>query len=364
MRRILASCFALLVFGGAGPPPSFVVDPSPDAREPQVAVDGKGRVYVAYGRGDKQIALAISVDGGKSFETSLVTPAHVTHLGMRRGPRVAASNSAVVVAAIGKEATRGDVLAWRSVDRGKSWQGPARLNSQGDSAREGLHALAAGPGDAMFCAWLDLRNKRTEIYGTRSADGGATWEPDQLVYRAPEKSICQCCHPTVAYAPDGTLYVMFRNDVGGSRDLYLARSGDGGKTFTPAEKLGNKTWKIAFCPMDGGSIALGPDGRVETAWTRASEVFAAKPGDAERSLGRGIQPWTAFGPDGPATVWLEKRSGELYASPSPLADRLTLDSSANDPVVAAAPGGRGPVVAAWEKPGQGIRAQLLAPEGK
>ena len=221
--------------------------------------------------------------------------------------------------------------------------------------------MASGPDGKIFCTWLDLRNKRTEIYGALSLDGGASWEPDTLVYRSPEKSVCECCHPSAEFAPDGTLHVMWRNQLKGKRDLYVASSSDGGKTFRPAEKLGKGTWALNACPMDGGSIAAGPARRVETVWMRAGSMFAAKPGEPERELGRGVQGWNAAGPEGGCSVWLEKRPGKPLLLTPQGGSPTILAENAGDPVIAAAPGGHGPVVAVWEeKPGGGgIIAQVL-----
>jgi hypothetical protein len=290
-------------------------------------------------------------------------------LGMRRGPRIAATDGSVVVTAIGGREGRGrdgDVLAWRSADAGATWTGPAQVNTVEGSAREGLHGMAAGPDGSVFCTWLDLRNKRTEIYGSLSKDGGVTWEPDALVYRSPEKSVCECCHPSAAFGPDGTLHVMWRNHLKGARDLYLSSSSDGGKTFRPAEKLGRGTWPLNACPMDGGAVAAGPDGRVETVWMRAGSMYASRPGEEERELGRGVQGWAAFGPDGPYSVWLEKRPGKLLAMVPAGREPLTLAEAANDPVIAGAPGGRGPVVAVWEaKSGDGgLLCRVITPRAK
>ena len=333
-----------------------------DAKQPQAAVDSHGRIYIAFGRGSA-VRVAASSDGGKTFELNTVGEVGSLALGMRRGPRVAATGDSVVVTAIGGEEGKGrdgDVLAWRSGDGGKTWAGPTRVNAVEGSAREGLHGMAAGPEGRVFCTWLDLRTKKTEIYGALSKDGGTTWEPDALVYRSPDGSVCECCHPSAAFGPDGTLHVMWRNSLKGARDLYLASSSDGGKTFGAAEKLGRGTWPLKACPMDGGAVAAGPEGRVETVWMRAGAMFAATPGEAERSLGRGVQGWTAFAAEGPFSVWLEKRPGRLLALPPGSSSPLILAERANDPVVASSPNDHGPVIAVWEdKADGGIVSRVL-----
>jgi len=365
----LLACARVAIAGdeSRAPRPTMVVAPDVGAREPQVAVDGRGRIYVAFGVGNA-IRCGRSDDGGRSYTVATVGEAGVLALGMRRGPRIAAAGDALVVTAIiGREGKGrdGDVLAWRSTDAGASWTGPARVNAVEGSAREGLHGMAAGPDGSVFCAWLDLREKGTQVYGARSRDGGATWEADLLVYRAPGGTVCQCCHPSVAFGPAGELAVMWRNLVDGARDLYLVRSTDGGATFGPAEKLGRGTWRLNACPMDGGAAALGPRGAVETVWMRENTVFAARPGERERRLGRGVQGWAAFGPNGPHIVWLAARPGKLLALPPGRDEPITIAEDANDPVVASAPGGRGPVIAAWESKSSGIMTvRLDAPPGE
>jgi hypothetical protein len=113
--------------------------------------------------------------------------------------------------------------------------------------------------------------------------------------------------------------------------------------------------------MDGGSIAAGPDGRVETVWMRAGKMYAARPGERERDLGRGLQGWNAAGPGGTYSVWLESRPGRLLTLAPKGRAPISLAELANDPVIASAAGDHGLVVAVWEAKteGGGILAQVL-----
>ena len=117
--------------------------------------------------------------------------------------------------------------------------------------------------------------------------------------------------------------------------------------------------------MDGGAIAAGPKGLVETIWRREGALFEARPGRPERRIGEGLQPWIAAGPGGPYAVWIARRPGTLLASSPGRPSPITLAEVASDPVVVAGPGGTGPVVAVWEADPQigGIAASVLAPGG-
>jgi hypothetical protein len=152
---------------------------------------------------------------------------------------------------------------------------------------------------------------------------------------------------------------MWRGVSEGARDMQLAHSGDGGKIFGAGTKLGTGTWKIDSCPMDGGALAES-GGQVTAVWRRETSVYLSGGGTDERLVGSGQQPWIA----GAAVVWLEKRGGRLLMLAPGAKDPATLADSANDPVIAASPDGKGTLYAAWET-GEGeetqIRLERLSP---
>lgn len=346
----------------------------PDAQQPQLAVSLSGKGYLVFGAGNV-VYCTTSEDGGKSYDKPVkVGEAGALALGMRRGPRVAATDKAVVVTAIGGRLGRGrdeDLLTWRSTDGGKSWSGPVTINSVPSSAREGLHHTTAAPDGTVFGVWLDLRAKKMEVYGAASKDGGATWQGETLIYRSPDGSVCECCQPQAAYDSRGRLYVMWRNQLSGARDMYLAQSDDNGRTFSKAAKLGDGTWPLKACPMDGGGLAAG-NGKVLTVWMRKKEVFRCSPEErefrdsapTEVSLGKGEQPWAAAGPDGTYLVWIGSRPGSVFALTPGSRQPIKLSDRGSDPVAAGPVSGKGPVLVAWEEgesKARRIKAAVLTP---
>ena len=141
---------------------------------------------------------------------------------------------------------------------------------------------------------------------------------------------------------------MFRNAVEGSRDLYVARSTDGGKTFDDAKRLGSDSWKLDACPMDGGGLAVDDSGRVKTVWRRELTVFttegAARP---ERPVGSGRNPAVAAGRKGAYVAWT--RDGTvLLAKPGVEGPQSLAQDGAFPSMVAL---GDGSVLVAWESNG-------------
>ncbi len=327
------------------------VNLAPRGKQPRVAVSSQGLVAVVYGEGS-EIFCRISKDGGATFaEATRVGAVPQLMLGMRRGPQVAAAGSSFVVTAIGKQ---GDLVAFRSADAGRSWTEPVTVNDRPTSAREGLHDLAAGDGGSVHVVWLDLRDEQTKLFGARSTDQGLTWAANRLVYQSPERSVCECCQPTIAADGRDEVVVMWRNLLAGARDMFLARSKDGGRSFGGAARLGTGSWLLKGCPMDGGGVAVS-SGRVATVWRREEILYAAEPGGEERSLGRGRNPVVAF-----------SSAGAIFAWQGPEGDIVLKKAGADGPVTVgrgkfpsfgAAPGG--PVVLAWEDPDLGAMARPL-----
>ena len=167
-------------------------------KQPQACVAGDGSVHITFGVGER--VYYCRVEDSRVTEPVAAFRVPNMSLGMRRGPRIAHSGSAITITAIGGAQGKGkdgDILAYRSVDQGKTWLGPVRVNDVESSAREGLHAMTSDPQGVLWSVWLDLREKGTRLFAAKSTDQGATWSKNFLVYQSPERAICECCHPSI-----------------------------------------------------------------------------------------------------------------------------------------------------------------------
>lgn len=312
------------------------------AAQPQLAANDEGTVWVAFGRG-KEVHVARSEDGGLTFAPAVqVASLPSLMLGRRRGPRIAAHGGNVTVTAMA-----GDLHAFRSIDGGRAWTGPFRVNDRARSAREGLNALAVAPDGRLVAAWLDLRGERTQLHGSESTDGGVTWSENRPIYRAPAgETVCECCHPSLAFGAGGELFAMWRNALGGARDPWFSRRPAGSAEFAPAAKLGVGTWTLRACPMDGGAVAALEDGFV-TAWQRAGRVFVSRPGASERDLGPGAQPVVAVAKGRAIVVWQRDR-GLWMTTADGTGAGTPLAEEGKFPALLAIPG-QGGFLAAYER---------------
>lgn len=225
-----------------------------DSRFPAVATHGAGRVYVAWqdasGTG-RRIRLRHSTDGGKTFEP--VRPP-VPHAVGARGPSIAVDSAgAVNLVWQGSMKEGGGVIFARSADGGVTFSAPRRLAPGAGERRAPVLATAGGE---IYLAWRDRVAGRWEILFSRSADGGQTFSPPLNVSRTTGLANA----PAIAASGRGQITVAWQDDRTGTPQIFVARSSDGGLTFSSPVNV-SATSGFAHIP----ALAAGP-GRVFLAW--------------------------------------------------------------------------------------------------
>jgi hypothetical protein len=128
----------------------------------------------------------------------------------------------------------------------------------GLAVRDGsiIPSIAAGPGGELYVVWQDSRfsdGARDAIALSRSNDGGLSWSAPVRVSGAPG---VPAFTPVVHVADDGTVGVSYydlRTDTATaplSTDIWLARSRDGGATWTDL-RIGD-TFDLTTAPFANG----------------------------------------------------------------------------------------------------------------
>ncbi|AHG87690.1 putative cytochrome c biogenesis protein [Gemmatirosa kalamazoonensis] len=216
----------------------------------------------------------------------------------------------------------------RSDDGGRTWTAPASVTDLPQPFGSfNFHALQAGRGDTVYATWLDGRAGKSATFMTRSTDGGRTWAPNVRVDPAGEA--CPCCRTAVVAGRGDTVYAAWRKVFPGNvRQVVVARSADGGRTWAAPVAAQRDGWVIDGCPHAGPSLQVDAAGRVHVAWWTGKEgaagVFYARSDDGGRTFG-------APAPLGVAT----------YSRPAHV--QLALDAAPN-----AAPNAEPTVVATWD----------------
>lgn len=246
----------------------------------------EGIVHMSFASADS-IYYSFSRDKGKSFAPPvLVAVLEGLVIAGNRGPQIVSARGQLLIAAPDKS---GNFVTYLHNKPDNTWVKGPRINDVTNSAREGFISLDADNGGNIFAVWLDLRKgNRNNIFGAGSRDGGRTWSKNRLIYQSPDGSVCECCKPSIVMK-DQRIAIMFRNNLKGNRDLYLIQSEDGGSIFDTAIKLGEESWKINACPMDGGGVVIGENGMIQTVWRREGMIYTDQPGKKEDPVGKGMR---------------------------------------------------------------------------
>jgi hypothetical protein len=142
----------------------------------------------------------------------------------------------------------------------------------------GWPSLAVDAGGRVHVAWLDGRGDApfdSAAPGAAPARKAnrqdifqAVWRPDGTHDEARlATDVCFCCKTSVATGPDGSVYVAWRHIYPPNlRDMAVARSTDGGRTFEAPVRVSEDGWAIDLCPDDGPSIVVDARGVLHIAW--------------------------------------------------------------------------------------------------
>jgi hypothetical protein len=288
----VAAVCGVLVLGGASAarpvPATRISDPLrlavEGAASSGVSLASAGQdvvaTWVTTAPGVTDIQAAVSHDGGVSFGPATRVndvPGDARTSG-EQGPRVGIG-SGVDVVWCSKAGNAARIRGARA-RAGTATFGPAvTVHAENLPGARGWASLARDPDGNAHVVWLDGRNAGDHsamARGMRQDIFHAIWRPDgshEEVTVATD--VCFCCKTAVATAPGGVVYVAWRHIYPTNlRDIAVAHSSDGGKTFSAPVRVSEDGWEIAGCPDDGPALAVDTAGVLHVVWP--TEVAGAR----------------------------------------------------------------------------------------
>lgn len=196
-----------------------------------------------------------------------------------------------------------DIYLSASTDRGQSFASEVKVNDDKAPGPHGMHSLAVAKDGRIYAGWLDERNvhvpkpstkaeghhmeSNRDLYVASSTDGGRTFSPNRKV----ASDVCPCCKTALTVSADGTLYAGWRQVLPGNfRHIAVASSTDGGTKFSAPVVVSDDRWMLQGCPVSGPSLTVdGASGNLKVVWYAAGEggapgVYVAESKDSGRSF--------------------------------------------------------------------------------
>jgi hypothetical protein len=164
-----------------------------------------------------------------------------------------------------------DLQLSRSLDGGRRFEPPLRVNEDRPISHS-FDGLAVAADGTVLLTWIDGHEGRKEpaTWVARVTEQGTRVEGIRKV----GDDTCVCCRVDAAAGAGNTVALTWRQVFPGDvRDMVLAVSRDGGRTFGDARLVSADHWKINACPHRGGAVGLDAKGRVYMSWyTEGSDI--------------------------------------------------------------------------------------------
>lgn len=246
----------------------------PRSGEPNLAVDGAGRVYLSWLEAvpDSNVALRLAVrDSTGWWPTQNLLARNDLFVNWADFPSVYASRSGRVIVHWLQRRPGGkyayDVMVKHS-DDGRTWSEPRLLHDDGVAAEHGFVSFFDGPADSIEAVWLDGRATgggeheghagSMQLANSRiGPDGGIS--PNQMI----DGRICDCCQTSAAMTAQGPAVVYRDRSPEEIRDISIVRRVNG--VWAIPTRVHADEWHIEGCPVNGPSIAANGN-LVAVAW--------------------------------------------------------------------------------------------------
>lgn len=262
---------------------------------PRIAIaDGDAmQVYVLWqeivfsgGSHGGEIFFARSGDGGETFSDPVNLSTSLPGDGKGRLTQRYWDNGSLDLA-LGANGTL--YIAWteyegtlwfqRSTDGGKSFSKSLRVDDGGSSSPARGPALAAAPGDIVYVAWAVGEDEKADIHLAKSDDGGRSFSPPRVVH----DSVGHSDAPKLAVDSEGTVHLTYAESPEGQFKRYhirYSRSNDGGKSFESPRDISDPESEV-FYSVNFPSLSVSRDDHV-------CVLFELFPERGQRSRGLGL----------------------------------------------------------------------------
>lgn len=219
--------------------------------QPRIVEDANGNPLITWGHNGNLMFSRFEAD---SFTTpvALNTNGDKVAQASWMSPSIAAKGSVVYI--VYKELPEGSVNShiWirRSTDNGKTFGDTYQVEDIGNELSR-FPTVTVDDNLNPMVAFMKFGPNFTEPHWVvaRSTDGGKSFSPDTTAgnHSASNTEACDCC-PAVLRTSGETAAMVYRDNNQNLRDIWVGLSKDSGISFPQGFNIDNNNWNVAFCP--------------------------------------------------------------------------------------------------------------------
>lgn len=294
---------------------------------PKLALTSNGDPVVMWGKRNNLDVYVSRYKDGKFLEPVKVTPNGISAFAQDwLGPDMVAYGDTIYVAFEAEPEGTGLIYVVRSIDGGLSFGDTVRVSANPQTR---FPALSVSPDGTLFVALMEFEPgyKEPHYAVAVSKDGGQSFSEAVKGSGIAPGEVCDCC-PAYLLSNEQATTLFFRNNDDNLRDIWAARSIDGGKSFPKAKEIDNSNWMIGACPSSGPSAIYYKDS-LATVWMSAASGSSRAMIGSASEVGLDLGFNALLTPNAPSTanqnfpiiagkwdvtgvVWQESNNGKSY----------------------------------------------------
>ena len=248
-----------------------------------IRVPATGKVVKAQAGADGAIHLLIDAEDGPQYVKSqdggvtFSAPMAVVDAAARK-PGLEFSTSDLSVAKDGRVYVAMGNNAWKLKLPQEEWSLYYASLAPGAKAFSPVRNLNRKPSEGFSLAADEHGNVTAcflsgKLFTMVSRDNGETFTASAELN--PAWDPCNCCTTAAAYGSDGRLALLYREETGNERDMFVALWDQRGETKPLRSRISGAPWKVATCPMTYFTINRSDTGYV-AAWPTEGRVWFAR----------------------------------------------------------------------------------------
>lgn len=231
-----------------------------------LTADTKGNIIMSWGKqtndSDGVMCYAIYNNKENLFENPVEIPSSKGVLLHNENlPKIVFKPNGEIIAVWGvsnpspKKKYGGLVYYAQSFDEGKNWSEAKLLVKDTTSIDQRYFDVSILQNGEAGIIWLDSRTKTDKQGSTlyyAATNGKNGFENERVI----GETTCQCCRTDIFVDSKGSIHTAYRDIINDSiRDMVHTVSIDGGKIFSPSQRISADNWAINGCPHTGPTMA-------------------------------------------------------------------------------------------------------------
>lgn len=250
------------------------------------AADKEGRLWAVtkeVADGQQFVVLQTSVDMGKTWSSPRrIQQKPVAARGEER-PKIAFGSKGEIYIAYTKPVAKphiGEIRFMRSLDGGRTFSKPVTVHANRDVITHAFGSMIVDRAGRIYIAWIDGRGLEEAKARREPYSGSALYYAVSTDGGATFKGdykvadhTCECCRISLALNAQGNPVAMWRHIFAPNIRDHALAELTPSGKLQPVARATFDDWRIDACPHHGPSVAYGPDGSRHQVW------FNGKDGD-------------------------------------------------------------------------------------